>query len=43
VTELVEVELDNGSKYVCTPEHLFMLEDGTYEQAQFLTGKSVKH
>lgn len=33
---LVEVELDNGEKIHCTPEHKFMLRDGTYCEAQKL-------
>lgn len=33
VTDLIEVELDNGEKIQCTPEHRFMLRDGTYLQA----------
>ena len=35
--ELVEVTLDNGAKMRCTPDHRFMLRDGTYKQAQELT------
>ena len=42
VTELVEVTLDNGSKFLCTPDHRFMLEDGSYMEAQYLEGKLVK-
>lgn len=39
---LVEVELDNGEKVKCTPEHLWMLRDGTYRQAgQLLPGDSL--
>jgi hypothetical protein len=37
VTELVVVELDNGESVTCTPEHLFLLTDGTYKPAQDLT------
>lgn len=37
VTELVEVELDTGEIISCTPEHLWLLRDGTYKQAQDLT------
>lgn len=33
---LVEVELDSGEKIKCTPEHRFMLRDGTYCEAQNL-------
>jgi hypothetical protein len=34
--ELVEVLLDNGEKIVCTPDHPFMLRDGTYCTAENL-------
>ncbi|MBU4488041.1 MAG: DNA gyrase subunit A [Candidatus Omnitrophica bacterium] len=33
---LVEVELDNGAKVRCTPNHKFMLRGGTYEEAKNL-------
>ena len=33
---LVKVTLDNGREIVCTPDHDFMLRDGTYCQAQDL-------
>ena len=35
--ELVEVTLDNGERIRCTPDHRFMLRDGTYKHAQDLT------
>ncbi|MGO8949360.1 MAG: DNA gyrase subunit A, partial [Ktedonobacterales bacterium] len=35
--QLVEVTLDNGERLRCTPDHRFMLRDGTYKQAQDLT------
>ena len=35
--QLVEVELDNGEKLRCTPNHKFMLRDGSYCEAQYLT------
>ncbi|MBD0371950.1 MAG: RtcB family protein [Pyrinomonadaceae bacterium] len=34
---LVKVTLDNGQEIRCTPDHEFMLRDGTYRQAQHLT------
>jgi len=34
---IVEVVLDNGERIRCTPDHRFMLRDGTYKQAQFMT------
>lgn len=33
---LVQVELDNGEKIRCTPNHRFMLRDGIYKQAKDL-------
>lgn len=33
---LVDVSLDNGEKVRCTPEHRFMLRDGSYREAQYL-------
>ena len=33
---LIEVELDNGETIRCTPDHRFMLRDGSYCQAQNL-------
>jgi len=33
---LVEVELDNSEKIRCTPDHRFMLRDGTYREAKDL-------
>jgi len=36
VTELVDVVLDNGAVERCTPEHLWMLRDGSYKEARSL-------
>lgn len=33
---LVEVSLDNGERITCTPDHRFMLRDGTYREARHL-------
>jgi hypothetical protein len=33
----VEVVLDNGKVVTCTPEHLFLCQDGTYKEAQNLS------
>ncbi len=33
---LVKVILDNGEAILCTPDHQFMLRDGTYKEAQYL-------
>ncbi|PDW04744.1 DNA gyrase subunit A [Candidatus Viridilinea mediisalina] len=35
--ELVELTFDDGSTVRCTPDHRFMLRDGTWKQAQELT------
>ena len=32
-----EIELEDGTIVKCTPEHKFMLKDGTYKEAQYLT------
>lgn len=34
--ELVKVTLDNGEELLCTPDHRFMMRDGTYVEAQYL-------
>lgn len=34
--ELIKVTLDNGKEIRCTPNHLFMLKDGTYREAKEL-------
>lgn len=36
VTELVDVVLDSGAVVRCTPEHRWMLRDGSYKEAQYL-------
>jgi len=35
--ELIELTLDSGAKIRCTPDHRFMLRDGTYKEARHLT------
>lgn len=35
--QVIKVTLDNGEEIICTPDHRFMLRDGSYKQAQFLT------
>lgn len=35
--QVIRVTLDNGEAIVCTPDHRFMLRDGTYKQAADLT------
>lgn len=34
--ELIEITLDNNEKVICTPDHPFMLKDGSYKQAKDL-------
>jgi DNA gyrase subunit B len=34
--DVLKVVLDNSEEIVCTPDHLFMLRDGTYKHAQEL-------
>ncbi|MBF2056775.1 MAG: DNA topoisomerase (ATP-hydrolyzing) subunit B [Cyanobacterium sp. T60_A2020_053] len=35
--EVIKLTLDNGEELICTPDHRFMLRDGSYKQAQHLT------
>ncbi|HWQ31276.1 MAG TPA: ATP-binding protein [Blastocatellia bacterium] len=35
--EVIRVTLDNGEVITCTPDHLFMLRDGSYKPAEKLT------
>ncbi len=35
--EVVKLTLDNGETIICTPDHLFMLRDGSYQAAVQLT------
>src|SRR5437588_578339 len=35
--QVVRVTLDNGESIICTPDHLFMLRDGSYKAAAHLT------
>ena len=35
--EVIKVTLDNGETIICTPDHHFMLRDGSYKQAASLT------
>jgi DNA gyrase subunit B len=34
---VIQLTLDTGKDILCTPDHLFMLRDGTYKQARDLT------
>ena len=36
-TEQIEIELEDSTVIKCTPNHRFMLKDGTYKEAQYLT------
>lgn len=35
--EVIKVTLDNGETIICTPDHRFMLRDGSYKEAGLLT------
>lgn len=35
--EEIQIELEDGTLIQCTPNHRFMLKDGSYKEAQFLT------
>ncbi|OGM97618.1 MAG: DNA gyrase subunit B [Candidatus Yanofskybacteria bacterium RIFCSPHIGHO2_01_FULL_41_21] len=35
--EVIKITLDNKEEIVCTPDHKFMLRDGTYKEVQYLT------
>jgi DNA gyrase subunit B len=35
--KVIRITLDNGEEITCTPDHKFMLRDGSYQEAQFLT------
>jgi DNA gyrase subunit B len=35
--QVIKIVLDNNEEIICTPDHLFMLRDGSYKQAQYLT------
>ncbi|CAN2041372.1 DNA gyrase subunit B [Candidatus Magnetomoraceae bacterium gMMP-15] len=35
-TKVIKITLDNDQEVICTPDHLFMLRDGTYKQAEEL-------
>ncbi len=37
--EVIKVILDNGEELICTPDHRFMLRDGSYKAAENLTPK----
>jgi len=39
VNEVCEIMLDNNKIIKCTKDHLFMLRDGTYKEAQYLTNE----
>ena len=39
VDELIEIELSNGKKEKCTPDHKFMLRNGKYKKAEDLKPK----
>jgi DNA gyrase subunit B len=38
-TNVIKIILDNNQEIICTPDHLFMLNDGSYKKAEHLTKK----
>lgn len=38
---IIKVTLNNQKEIRCTPEHRFMLRDGSYKEAQFLTSQDL--
>ncbi len=38
-TEVIKIILDNNQEIICTPNHKFMLRDGSYKEAKSLTIK----
>jgi len=38
-TEVIKIILDNNEEIICTPNHKFMLRDGTYNEAKNLTNQ----
>ena len=36
-SDIYEIELEDGTVLKCTPNHRFMLKDGSYKEAQYLT------
>ena len=36
-TRVIKVILDTGEDIICTPQHRFMLRDGSYKEAQYLS------
>ncbi|MEK7482409.1 MAG: ATP-binding protein [Patescibacteria group bacterium] len=37
--EVMKVVLDNGEELICTPDHKFMMRDGSYQEAQALSSQ----
>ena len=35
--EVIKIVLDNDEEIICTPDHMFMLRNGEYKQAKYLT------
>ncbi len=38
-SEVIKIVLDNNEEIICTPDHKFMLRDGSYKEARLLTNK----
>jgi DNA gyrase subunit B len=41
IKEAIQKQIDNGETIKCTPDHKFILRDGSYCEAQYLQGKSL--
>ena len=37
--EVIKIILDNNKELICTPDHKFMLRDGNYKEARYLTSE----
>lgn len=42
VKKVIKIMTKNGFEYITTPDHKFLLEDGTWCEAQNLIGKNIK-
>ncbi len=40
-TKVIKITLDNNEEIICTPDHKFMLRDGSYKEAMFLNEQDI--